>query len=110
MSVTAQLLSGTYLPESDLTFTLTGAVDSSNTLLTGSTAVCKLTIWSGRWNGPLLVNAASMTYSGTPGTFSYNALASSLPNGAVLYAIGQIFDSTGATLHFTQPMLLVPVW
>lgn len=109
MTTVAQKVLGSYYPLTDLLLTLPGATDAFGVLLTGSTAVCKAVVRAGGLNGSSIVTA-NMTYSGTPGTFTYTVAAASLSAVGMVGVLLQIYDVGGTTLHYSAPMELTPAW
>lgn len=96
-----------YQADSQNKISFTGFVDSILTPLTNANGSAKITL-TNSVTGVVLVNAAAMTYSGTPGQWDYTGLAAVFPDFTTLTAVLAGYDNTGASLYVSLDITLTP--
>lgn len=96
-----------YFGDSSNKISFVGFLDGTMTALTNANGSAKITITNDR-GGAVLVAAAAMTYSGTPGQWDYTGAAAAFPDFTSLSVALAGYDNTGATLYVTQDLALTP--
>ena len=87
--------------------TFPGWVDGTGAGLTNLNGSVTITIKNAAGVVQGGVSAAAMTYSGTPGTWTYTGLAAAFPNTVLsITMIG--YDQTGATQYLQQDVTAIP--
>lgn len=91
------------------TATVAGLKNAAGTLLTNTDALCRVAVYDK--DGATLLAPTAMTYSGTPGTWTYDIAAAIFTRASAPWDVQvQVFDAAGTTLYLTARSINPDSW